>query len=142
MNLIQEALRFKNMGYHETIFELHISLGAREGSRDPRSGMCGLTWDRFKDSFTKVDLYESKVRGGILWRDCPLNIFFSGLPQKLRNLWESRGKPIDEKLFLEGYKELLQIYQELREALTEVYQDNYSLILLHFRFCKNRSARA
>jgi len=121
VNLIREALTSKNMEYHETIFETHITLGAREG-QDGKAGICGVTWDKFKHNFTKLDLYETKVRGGILWRDCPLDLFFTDLPEKLRKLWESRGKPINEKLIPEGYKELLQIYKEIREALKEYYQ--------------------
>ena len=122
VNLIRNALTDKGMNDHLTKFELHITLGAREGSRNPNSGMCGITWDKFKKNFTKLDLYESKVRGGIIWCDCPLDLFFRHLPKDVRNLWESKGKPIDEKVFVEGYRELLQIYKEIRQALKEYYE--------------------
>lgn len=54
--------------FHAIIFKLHIVLGCREGSNDEKSGLTGLSWDRFKDSFTLVDVYERKVKKGIVVR--------------------------------------------------------------------------
>lgn len=102
-------------------FDLHITLGAREGAKDPNSGLAGLRWDKFKDGFTKADLYESKVRGGINWRDCPLDLFFKDLPERLKTLWTQRGKPTSDRVFLKGYTEVKNTYKQIREILEQYY---------------------
>lgn len=123
VEMIIKALRHYGLAFHEIIFKLHLTIGAREGSNDSKSGLVGLSWDRLKRNFTVLDLYESKVRGGIWWRDCPLNIFFRDLPGDLKNLWSSRNRPTSEKLLTNGYHELLEIYGEIREALNEYYKN-------------------
>lgn len=120
--MIMEALDSKRLKYNKTIFQIHVTLGAREGSSNSQSGLCGLSWDRFKKNFTRVDLYESKVRGGICWRDCPLNLFFDDLPKQLKTLWKDRDCPVDKKLIIGNYRELRGIYKEIRQALAEYYE--------------------
>jgi len=125
LNLIREALIGKKMSYHLVIFLLHVATGAREGcyqTADKRSGLCGFTWDRFKDHFTKVDLFESKVKGGIWSRDCPLGLLFKDLPSMLEALWKERGKPIDTKVIPDGYGELLHIYRDINAAVAEYFE--------------------
>jgi hypothetical protein len=122
IKLVRQALKTKEFREIKILFDLHITTGAREGSRDPRSGLTGLTWEKFKDGFKKVDLYESKVRGGITWRDCPLDLFFKDLPKRLKSLWIQRGKPTNGKVFREGYKEVTRTYQELRTQLRIKYE--------------------
>lgn len=51
-----EALRANNLAWEETVFKLHVALGAREGHRNPKAGMVGLSWDRFHKKFTRADL--------------------------------------------------------------------------------------
>jgi hypothetical protein len=117
--------------------------------------MSGIRWSSFKKDFSRVDVYESKVRGGIYWRDCPVDIFFKELPQDLKTIWKERGKPSDAlrmkqsrpgemeirpgrresnttfaKLLVGGYKELSQIYREIREALREEYEGKVDPSLL------------
>jgi hypothetical protein len=70
------------------------------------------------------------VRGGINWRDCPVDIFFKELPQDLKTIWKERGRPTDAKLLLGGYKELGQIYREIREALGQEYEGKVDPSLL------------
>jgi hypothetical protein len=128
VNMIREALaNFKEI---KTKYDLHITLGAREGSTDPRSGLAGLTWEKFKKGFSIVDLYESKVRGGIHWRDCPLDLFFKDLPGRLRDLWISRGRPTNGKLFENGYKDITAMYKEIRRILRERYEGKIDPSLL------------
>ncbi len=123
VKLIHECLEACSLDYEKTINDLHITLGAREGSvGDQRSGMCGLTWDRFKNGFTRVDLFESKVRGGIWSNDCPVDLFFLDLPARLRKLWKKRGRPTKDKLIIDGYKGLTAIYQRINKALKDYYQ--------------------
>ncbi len=121
VKLIRKALKTKDFRDALTIFDVHITLGAREGANNSRSGLVGLTWDKFKDGFSKVDLFESKVRGGINWRDCPLDLFFKDLPKRLKALWIRRGRPSNEKFLKHGYKELLATYGEIRRALRLQY---------------------
>jgi len=119
--MIIESLRADNLHYHETVFKLHVTLGAREGARNSDAGLVGISWDRFKGNFTRVDLWESKVRGGIWSRNCPVELFFKDLPQRLKELWILRGKPTAEKL-IGDYKELRKIYKEIRQTLAEHYR--------------------
>jgi len=88
------------------IGKFHISGGFREGQTDSTSGIVGISWDKFKGEFSRVDDYESKVRQGITWRDCPVDTFFPDLPNELKQVWTDRGKPMTEKLLVRGYKEL------------------------------------
>jgi hypothetical protein len=120
--LIRECLRTRGLTYEENVFDLHIAIAAREGSHgiDNRSGLSGLTWDRFKDGFKRVDLFESKVRGGIWWRDCPTDLLFHDLPDRLREWWTAKGKPTSDHLL--DYTEILTVYRTIRQALTEYYE--------------------
>lgn len=121
VEMILKALINQGMTYHALVFKLHITLGAREGSTDSQSGITGLSWDRFKREFTVVDLYECKVRGGIWWRDSPINLFFNDLSKEMKALWIKRGQPSEAKIIVNGYDELLTIYKEIREALAQYY---------------------
>jgi hypothetical protein len=141
ISMIREALKSeKDFEYIRTIFELHLTLGAREGSTDPDSGLVGLTWDRFKKNFSKVDLYESKVRGGIWWRDCPLDLLFKDLPRRLKILWTRRRKPTTEKVLRNGYKELLDIYKTIRNVLRVYYHNEDPSLLKEFVTLKPHDA--
>lgn len=117
INLIHRAL--KPFPYEQLMFDLHITVGAREGKNEDGSGITGITWDRFKEDFTAVDDYESKVRKGIWWRDCPVDLFFADLPGRLKKLWISRGRPSLDPLIPRRYRELLSIYEKIREVLRE-----------------------
>jgi len=114
-------LKKHGLKFHAMILKLHVALGCREGSKDEKSGLCGITWDRFKEKFTLVDIYETKVKKGIWWRNCPTDLIFPELPSELNETWKARGKPITGKLILNHYQELLRIYKEIRECLKEFY---------------------
>ena len=122
VKIILDALERRKMKYQRTIFQLHVSGGMREGSKDSDSGMTGLRWTSFKQDFSKVDIFERKVRGGINWRDCPVDIFFKELPEELKAIWKERRRPTDTKVVLGGYKELKDIYKRIREALRLEYE--------------------
>jgi len=130
VNMIHEALTNLGLTYHQDIFDLHITIGAREGKYGSEAGICGITWERFKKDFTRVDDFESKVRGGIWWRDCPVDLFFEDLPERLNKLWIKRGKPSNKPIILHGYPELLKIYKEIRTALHEYYKGKIDPSLL------------
>jgi len=121
MNMMIEALRANNLAWEETVLKLHVALGAREGRRNPQSGMVGLTWDRFHKKFTRVDLWESKVRGGIWSRNCPIDLLFADLPVRIRETWRRRGKPTTAKFIEGGYTELLDIYKRIRKACKDYW---------------------
>lgn len=149
IKLIHEALDAKGMEYHKTIFDLHITGGFREGSKKPtadsklpESGICGISWDRFHKNFQFVDDFESKVRKrGIWWRDCPVDLFFHDLPDRLRKMWIERGKPTVDKVILDDYQGLLRLYKEIRKALKEYWQGKLDPdILLEFSKLKPHMA--
>lgn len=122
VNMIIEALRSLKLDHHLTLWQFHITGAFREGTKDKQSGIAGITWDRFKENFARVDDYERKVRGGIWWRDCPTDLFFKDLPERLKALWIRRGKPISEPVVLGGYTELSQMYKEIRKALAKHFE--------------------
>lgn len=126
--LMRKALEIDE--YVLIVSDLHITLGAREGATDTKSGITGLSWENFHDNFKKCDLYESKVRGGITWRDCPVDLFFKDLPERLRALWIKRGKPTTAKIIPGGYKELLEIYKRLKIILRKAYEGKIDPSLL------------
>ena len=129
---VHEAIEAHLTPYHRLVFDLHVTVGAREGARNPQSGMSGLSWERFKRNFSKVDDWESKVRSrGIWWRNCPVNLFFKDLPKRLRALWTERGKPNTGKVIKRGYKELLQIYKDIRKACQQYWQGKLEPSLLN-----------
>jgi len=130
VSLIVKALNDLKMPFHVLVFELHVATGAREGSLDSVSGLCGVSWNRFKGNFETVDDYESKVKGGIWWRDCPTGLLFPELPENLHDLWVQRGRPTDAKLILGGYKELKQIYREINAAVKRAYEGRVDASLL------------
>jgi hypothetical protein len=130
VKMILDALERRKMKYQRTILQLHISEGMREGKSDSDSGMNGVRWASFKQDFSKMDIFERKVRGGINWRDCPVDIFFKELPEELKTIWKERGRPTDAKLLLGGYKELRQIYRDIREALGQEYEGKIDPSLL------------
>jgi len=119
---IREALKLAEMDYELLVIDLHVSTGAREGTKDPKAGICGISWDKFKKQFTRMDLWESKVRSGFWSRDCPVDLFFLDLPDRLRDLWIERGKPQNAKLIEGGYKGLLEVYGTIRRVVAEEYR--------------------
>ena len=120
--MIVDALRANNLAWEEVVFKLHVTLGAREGKTNSKSGICGLSWDRFHKKFTRVDLWESKVRGGLWSRNCLVGLLFRELPQTLSQIWMERGKPTAEKLIIGGYPELLNIYKRIRAACCQYWE--------------------
>ena len=121
IKMVIEALECMGLSYHAAILKTHITIGAREG-KGGKSGLTGISWNRFKRNFTKVDDYERKVRGGIWWRNCPVDLFWGTLPQDLKKIWTDRGRPSTDKLILKGYPELLNIYHEIRTALAKHFK--------------------
>jgi len=121
--MMRQALKGAERDYELLVLDLHVSLGAREGTKDTASGICGLSWDRFHKHFSRVDLWESK---GELWsRDCPVDLFFLDLPERLRDLWIESGKPQEGKVILGGYKKgLLKIYETIKRVMAEEYRGN------------------
>ena len=120
---ILRCLEIHGLIFHATILKLHVALGCREGSKDHKSGICGISWDRFKENFSLVDLYEVKVKKGIWWRNCPTDLIFPELPSELNQIWHERGKPKTGKLIVNHYQELLNIYKEIQQALKQFYTD-------------------
>lgn len=127
--MIRVALKKAGMDYELTVIDLHVTIGAREGTNDTESGICGISWDRFKKNFTTMDLWESK---GTIWsRDCPVDLFFLDLPERLRDLWILRGKPQKGKVIEGGYKKgLLPMYDTIRKVVAEEYRGKVDPSLL------------
>jgi len=122
--MMREALKAKGMHYELMVMELHITVAFREGAKDNKSGITGIKFSDFKKAFSLVDDYEAKGKTGyeMTWRNCPVDLFFADLPKRLRAYWVKRGKPTDEKLLADGYKELLRIYHRIRATVVAYWQ--------------------
>jgi hypothetical protein len=51
------------------LLKLHITVGCREGHKE-RSGLSGLRWSKINWKSNTIDVYESKVKGGLIWHGC------------------------------------------------------------------------
>lgn len=127
--MMRQALRNAERLYELLVMDLHVTIGAREGTKGNTSGICGIGWDRFKQNFSRLDLWESK---GELWsRDCPVDLFFLDLPERLKDLWIERGRPEDGKVILGGYKKgLLKVYDTIKRVMAEEYRGKIEPSLL------------
>jgi len=129
--MMRTALQKAEMDYELLVMDLHVTLGAREGTKGSKGGLCGISWEQFKKNFTKLDLWEAKVRGGFWSRDCPLDLFFLDLPERLRDLWIERGKPQNAKIIEGGYKKgLLKIYEAIKRVVAQEYRGKIDPSLL------------
>jgi predicted DNA-binding protein YlxM (UPF0122 family) len=114
VKMMLDALTEMGLHYHATILKLHITLGCREGGKKANAGMTYIQWEHFKKDFTRLDIFESKVRGGIWWRNCPIDLFWKNLPKEIWSIWVERDKPTTDRLVLGGYRKLLKMYKEMR----------------------------
>ena len=91
VTLIREALERRDKEV-ATKWKFHITTGAREGGSDSSSGLVGIKFENFKGDFSRVDDYESKVRGGnLLGRDCPVDLFFREFPLQNQGSLDQQG---------------------------------------------------
>jgi len=65
------------------LLKLHITLGCREGHKE-RSGLSGLRWSKINWKSNTIDVYESKVKGGLIWQGCSLTLFWPDIPAQLK----------------------------------------------------------
>lgn len=86
---------------------IHVTLKCREGSyeelRQRGASFTGLRWERvnWEDTFYSLDanpkitisVFETKTGGGTQWEHCPLDLYWSSLPQEFKAYWESKGCP-------------------------------------------------
>lgn len=125
-------------GFYEasTIVRLHLVLGCREGSvvhEGEEPGLLNLPWSRVNLSKKTADVYEGKVKKGILWRDCPLGLFGWNVPDRIRELkgrvteFEigDRTNKIDSTSKVVGmsYESLLAVYHLFAQTLRAVNPD-------------------
>ena len=126
--------------------KIHLVLGCREGSvvhkgeeRD-RGGLLGLKWNDVvwsnpqRQGQTTIDVYETKTKGGILWRDCPVQLFGWDIQKWLR---EIKGKQTNvnvrnktymldssgERIFNFSYKALCDVWDAFEQIARKLYPD-------------------
>ncbi|MEM2260731.1 MAG: hypothetical protein QXY65_06660 [Candidatus Methanomethylicaceae archaeon] len=99
------------------IFKLHLSLGCREES------FSKLKISDFREDY--VDIYESKVKGGITWRNIKYTWLFDELKDDVKKYVNEDGK------FVRNYEELRLIYKRISSILTSKIGEK-GKILPHF----------
>lgn len=95
------------------VFRLQTVLGCREGHvpNEP-SSLLGLNWEKYNPERDTLDVYESKAVGW--WNNCPLGIFDKDFPADFKQHWINRGSPRSGLIFEGTYKDLIEIYEEIR----------------------------
>jgi integrase len=76
------------------ILKLHVTLGCREGHHG-KYGLMGLQWSKVDWNAATIDVYESKTKGGVIWKGCYLNLFFPNFISEMRYWYEHRVKDSD-----------------------------------------------
>lgn len=129
------------------ILRTHLDLGCREGSEIPkrtqkRGGLLGLKWDGVnwsnagREGRPTMDVYENKTKGGVTWKDCPLDLFGWRVYELMRKM---RGTVDEFRVGKEGtlfkydgsgdsvigisYKGLLAVWGVYGEVLRSLYPD-------------------
>jgi integrase len=92
----------EGLWYVEGLHRLHLVLGCREGSvvhegdkdrnENGRGGLLGLLWKNIDWRNNTIDVFEGKVKKGIMWRGCPLDNFGWNLKPFLDKLKKYSGK--------------------------------------------------
>ncbi|MEM2185286.1 MAG: hypothetical protein QXS74_09705 [Nitrososphaeria archaeon] len=103
---ILDILYSKGMDREAFILKLHISLGSREQS------FTKLKVDDFQNEV--VNVFESKVKGGILWRNINYTWLFDELKDEIKKYALPDGK------IVKNYDELRRIYKRIRDAIIPI----------------------
>ena len=96
----------------ETLVRNHVTWGCREGGRG-KGGLLNTDWSKINWNRKTIDIFESKVRGGVWWLDCPMDLFDDKAFEMLRARWERLGKPKEGKIFSISYDMLRLIYKRI-----------------------------
>lgn len=100
----QVLTNIRNQGfwYVELLHRLHLILGCREGTvtherdmhrnENGKGGLLGLLWKNVNWKDRTIDVFEGKVKGGILWRSCPLDNFGWDIVPTLQKLRTYKGE--------------------------------------------------
>lgn len=71
------------------VLKLHVTLGCREGHHG-KYGLLGLQWSKVDWQQASIDVYESKTKGGVVWKGCYLNLFFPNFIEEMKYWYERR----------------------------------------------------
>jgi integrase len=99
------------------VFKLHVTIGSRESS------FCSLTWGNIDFDRKTIDVYESKVKGGITWKDISLTwLFGDELVEELKEYYKANNG----QWLVKNKNELGQIYQRIKKVCMEdsYFKDN------------------
>lgn len=97
----------------ECLVRSHVTWGCREGGKKSKGGLLNTDWSKVNWERKTIDIYESKVRGGIWWLDCPMDLFGETAYNMLKAYWERLGKPKEGKIFSISYEALRKIYKRI-----------------------------
>lgn len=109
--------------------KIHVTLKSREGGsnrhRTLMASFCNLAWERvnWEDTFygqdmpkVTVTVFETKTGGGTLWEHCPLDLYWSHLPDEFKAYWESEGCPKEGFVWgTDTYDDYLDLFHGLME---------------------------
>jgi len=117
---VKEILRvLSENGLHREmlVFKLHITIGSRESS------FVSLSWSNIDFEKKTIDVYESKVKGGINWRNIQLNwLFGDEFVNELKEYYRKNGS----QWLVKNKNDLQNIYKKIKEiCLNDPYfKDN------------------
>ena len=112
------------------IIKLHITVGCREGTgTETRSGLWGLQWSKINWDEKTIDVFESKTKGGVLWKGVYLELFFPNFIEELKYWYNRRIKDSDYILESLGVKKeyvRIKLARKIRKILGRYYRMHYN----------------
>jgi hypothetical protein len=110
------------------LLKLHITVGCREGHKE-RSGLSGLRWSKINWKTNRIDVYESKVKGGLIWQGCSLELFWPDLPEQLKNAKRKNDSDfiVDSLMGFNSLNQVVEWYSSMNERLTKVLGRHYRM---------------
>jgi len=118
------------------ILKLHVTVGCREG-RYGKYGLNGLQWSKIDWERKTIDVYESKTKGGTVWKGVYLELFFPNFMEELRYWHERRVN--DSDYILES---LIGSNGKVFDFLQKTVRKVEHIIGRHYRLHFNRKTHA
>jgi hypothetical protein len=100
--------------FERFVFRLHVVLGCREGTEDPRASILGLQWEDYDAQTRRMQVFESKVVGW--WQNIPLDVLDPDFEGEFHRYWLSRNRPSNGTMLGIDYDWLRALYVKIKSS--------------------------